>query len=160
MSSKAEWETYAANIDGLWQLCANCQPDSSAKKLFRQYNYNRTILGLPIALSPIDNTEWCGDTQLQPNFDFTDPASPFLLMTGSTDGLPSYLIVQAGSVMTNPFFYIPDGLPGNTYFPGDTAYDFWLAFITKYGQGFFNACCTKPDGAPGLTGWVTPFITI
>ncbi len=58
MATQSDWDTYNTNIAGSWQLCANCGPALSGKKLFRQYNYFRQQMGLPPVLTPISNSEY------------------------------------------------------------------------------------------------------
>lgn len=54
LADKTPWIAYAAAIAGEWALCANCAPAASPKKLFRQYNFNRALQGLPSVIAPPD----------------------------------------------------------------------------------------------------------
>lgn len=103
MATKTDWITYAANIAGDWSLCANCQPDTAAKKLFRQYQFYRLQLGLAVALTPVDDTEVA---QLVPSF-FTyhvnGLAGEYAVWGAAfPPSVDVHLIAQLGMIQSNP----------------------------------------------------------
>jgi hypothetical protein len=71
LPNQADWETYAANINGDWSLCANCELVLGGKKLFRQYNMNRQAIGLAVVTVPVLNTEY-SETRVD-GFDWFGP---------------------------------------------------------------------------------------
>jgi hypothetical protein len=158
LPNQADWITYAANIAGNWQLCANCQPDASGKKLFRQYNYNRAILGLPIVTVPIDATAFAEVTFITAEY-VVPPISPLpavdLNWSGSGDFI--VLLAQQGAVMANPRLTLDPAFNGvGTIAAPPFA---WVESCVKFLIGLppppgsypiFQQCCIfNLDGAPG-----------
>jgi hypothetical protein len=138
------WDAYSGNISPEWNLCANCQPDQSGKKLFRQYNFNRRLIGLPTVELPIDDTERC----------LTSDGSSHLFSSGvlevqiNTDAMVnSYLVFQAGDIMSNPVLYV-DNVNFVFVDPALPVYQYLAGQIP--GTVLF-ACTFNEDGAPGKT---------
>jgi hypothetical protein len=158
MSSQAEWQVYAANIEGEWSLCANCEPGASGKKLFRQYNFNRMLIGLPIVDSPINNTEFVNATG-QGGITIVRTLSTGLFRTtwsAIEDNLPYYGAGNIGLSMSNPVVeFTADEHEPSTSGP---VHDWILAVAAGLIPGFPNVanqtanvwvCYFAGDGAPG-----------
>lgn len=158
LSTQAAWIAYAATISGKWQLCANCASGVLAKKLFRQYNFNRMLLGLAPVTVPIDPTAF-----VDPNI-FICELGPFVTrpnvasMEGTTLVPPNfYMIANVGLSSRNPFCYLPPDGFGTEYPPGNPIYDFFLAVNTILGTTSGGGtiatnvpCCFfDANGAPG-----------
>jgi hypothetical protein len=158
MSSKAEWITYATNIAGEWALCANCQPDSSGKKLYRQYNYWRQIMSIARADSPIDNTEYATDGYLE--FWYIDPdgVNPQNVYIFDTYEIgQDFICANIGLSTANPIWEY-DSSVTNTHLYSGPAFDFVQKVVTTLGQdpgvgGEYpfgcNCCLFTANGAPG-----------
>lgn len=150
MSSQAEWDAYAVAIEGEWQLCANCQPDAAGKKLFRQYNYNRTVTGLGIVLSPINNEEFSDARGISFEFFTTGiPAIKLGRLSGSGVIGETWIVAQMGKIMDNPKCFLPTGSVGQVFAPGSEIYDFFDGLAPGIG-GTFTMCQFTVNGAPGL----------
>lgn len=158
LRNQIDWVTYAGNITGEWQLCANCQPDSSGKKLYRQYNFNRSASGLPEISTPVSNTAYSAPMTFQvtwnypgigtgDNIDFSITAHPH----------PQWIQTQLGIGSTNPVFFF-DGSTTGVFFPGSPQYDYFVGnWVKRFGHpsaGFaeftFQTCVWDANGAPGL----------
>jgi hypothetical protein len=120
LPDKTPWITYAAFRGGNWQLCANCQPDAGPKKLYRQYNWNNALAGLPLAAAPVDPTETISiavlELQYWNNGPLGGPNAQFTLTPGD------YLIVataQLGMTVGNPQMTNILGDNGTTLLPSD-----------------------------------------
>lgn len=159
LTGQAAWVNYATTIAGDWDLCANCNPGASGKKLFRQYNFNRVLVGAPTVTTPIDPTASAGtlagyveiilDTSsgnyIVTNFEFT-PAEVVWVTASLNQGMANPL------APVDPSQY---GLPQGS----GQLYDFALAMANATGvfpppgQGrtALIECCTfDSNGAPGL----------
>ena len=158
LPNQADWTTYAANITGEWSLCANCDPGASGKKLFRQYNFNRFQLGLPITTTPVSNVEFA-DAGLNSVFGDSEPPPPF--SAGGTGGIqtqPIWYTFQTNAQLANPTILIPPALGFWNWASTDPAYTFFLNLVTaQFGatpgsvsSGPITACTMTTTGAPGL----------
>jgi hypothetical protein len=162
-TQQSDWESFAETIDGLWQLCANCMPDGGAKKLFRQVNFNRQIMGLPA----VDNTFTLGFppdvvffiAQKNTKSDGTELGINIELL--STLDIQAFL--QMGEQMSNPNTDVR-GADNATYFmPGTARYDFWNPIIEQFcgsatpgGNAYPLTCCVSDlTGVPGMNFPVT-----
>jgi hypothetical protein len=162
MSSQAAWNAYALSIGGGWALCANCAPGVQGKKLFRQYNFNRTLMGLAIVDSPIDPTEEAGFSVTTVRW--TDTDSPTVGIETSEPSRDCYLCAQLGLGLRNPFTLVTAAQMNIDLTPGDNVYA-WVASImpqilpTLPGTGqatYLRTCLWTPSGLPQfsqLTDW-------
>lgn len=152
------WVTYATNIAGNWQLCANCQPDAAAKKLYRQYNFNRFLLGLTRADVPIDNTEFCENRfgNVEQNY---QAVPPWVNMNvDPTLGFPFYAVANVGLALLNPLGEITAAAGAGNVNAPSPEYSFADAVTTALGlaaspgshSGNAVTCFFMPSGAPGL----------
>jgi hypothetical protein len=148
MSTQAEWNAYAERIAGFWNLCANCAPDQSGKKLFRQYNFNRLLAGLDVVESPIDATEFCFTQNWRFDIHLSGSDAPQGFFTGGITEASIWYNVQIGSVLANPRMLMPLITLGIPFHPGDAVYDFMLQFV---GLGVVKTCFFNKSGAPGLS---------
>lgn len=159
LPDKTPWVNYAANIDGNWQLCASCQPDSSGKKLFRQYNFNRSILGLSTVTVPIDDTEFAADLGLDATWQqFQFVPGSYVLPVAHPNTDSTFLIAQIGKNLGNPILEWKSAYDSIFNYSGP-AYD-WLTSISLFLAGPFPDfgsdfvtwpyCTSTANGAPGL----------
>jgi hypothetical protein len=164
LEDKSGWETLAGNIAGEWQLCANCMPDSAAKKLFRQYNFNRARVGKPTLINPVDDTAFALSAEMDIVIFLTQSTGAYMAQIGWTDVDGSdaeestIFIIQWGMTLSNPARLV---LLSEASAPQTTGplLDWLLMLGAHYGPmpalggndtNFFNACVANSDGAPGL----------
>lgn len=157
MSTKQEWIDYNANIAGQWDLCANCEPGKGGKKLFRQYNFNRTLSGLAVVTSPIDNHEV--KTSAITAFNFAAASSPqFAEFGGSTATMtPTWVCAQVGAVMSNPLKRFTAFPNGTHFLAGSPEFEWLLGVWQRYGIPTASGsnltqipmCVWSDNGAPG-----------
>lgn len=157
LANKTPWTIYASNIAGAWALCANCQPDFGAKKLFRQYNFNRSLVGLGVASVPVDDTEVCDAVPSNLVIDTTGIAPTATLNGGSMTFGAYFAVASSGLSLSNPLaalntvlFGVPQPLGSVVYSWGDQVMT--LAGIASLpGVNFIDVwvCVFNPDGAPG-----------
>ena len=147
LANKAPWLTYAANIAGSWQLCANCEPGSSGKKLYRQYNFNRSLLGLSPVSAPISLSESSDIHFVNLAIVLFPPWAQYIIV--SIDGQPtaSLITAQVGAVLTNPGFVFPSFTADLNIPEGTSAFD--QLFATRATGAPYFCQCTS-EGAPGL----------
>ena len=158
LPNQADWNDYAANIDGEWALCANCTPMSSGKKLFRQYNWNRFLLGKPTITVPIDNTE-SAITQ----------GSGMVIVWNSPGMYESWWLDVDSSIVgetivalntyafDSPPLTITSGMIGH-HDPADATLVAWAHTLKPFlrvlspgvWSGAVNLCWTASSGAPGV----------
>lgn len=156
--SQSDWDTYAANIDTQWQLCANCTVPLTGKKLYRQYNLNRQLLGLSDVDSPIDNTETAQIEGFDALYYRGPDLIPYVLWEANNGGADAYLLGQKNLGMANPMVAIPPGSSGPSTITNGPVFDFVqamiagepLTFFTPPDTYYFQACQFTDDGAPGL----------
>lgn len=157
LPDKSPWVTYAANIAGDWDLCANCQPDDGAKKLYRQYNFNRTLLGLTNTAAPVDNSEFYSDA-LNAVTLFTGGGFDVVIWRTNQDPQEvGTVFASVGHSLSNPSVTIPGDPANMLYFPGDPQYIWSYAVAAALGYAGqqvpegtqFPTCYTTPNGAPG-----------
>jgi hypothetical protein len=158
MSTQAEWVTYAENIDGLWDLCANCGRDGTGKKLFRQYNINRYLISQPTENSPIDNTESCTQVNIGSAFVSYSPDNEIYGIIQSTPGDQDfYVVAQLGMALKNPVCLVRVADQGVQQFSGPI-FD-WCEAVANFFGGLkpppqfesltLYTCAFLPTGAPG-----------
>jgi len=155
LSNQADWISYAVAIAGDWDLCANCNPGSSGKKLFRQYNFNRELLGLAWVTAPIDPTEAAHASFVEVHL--SDSLNEVVVF--GLGSLPdTWYIFQFGNLLNNPALLIPAPGTGLVASPGSPWYDETAPFFSPTGTTTFWPACTSADsGAPGLRVTV-PFV--
>lgn len=157
LSNKAEWVTYAANIDGHWNTCANCALEATGKKLFRQYNYNRNLIGLAPVTVPLDDTEYT-DSFLHNVVWAPDGMPAFVQLFGGGGGLAYgdiLCVANLGLSLANPIgsFTIADIV--STIVISGPFFEWVVKIMTLFpteldGPGeSFDICFFKSSGAPG-----------
>lgn len=158
LPNKADWNAYALNILGSWQLCANCDVELSGKKLFRQINLNRQTMGLTIETAPIDPTEFSQVDVFQLNL-ITDTGTGITSAWARNDSTIEDAWVQAslGLSLLNPFGQIL-AADWNNYVTSGTTWDTVFAIVSSAvafpAPGTTNilvptTCHWTNDGAPG-----------
>ena len=146
MSTQAEWDVYADNITDGWDLCANCTRDATGKKLFRQYNFYRTLLGLPIVLSPIDNTEFQSPSGMFLEWVPPNPGPEMILMTPGAWSHFGWGFYQCGQALGNPRVRVTQTDDTQQLLPSAPGYQLLLATLPA---GGLLACTCTDNGAPG-----------
>lgn len=134
LSNQAAWDTYAASMFGAWALCANCQPSFAGKKIFRQINFNRRLLGLPLQTVPGSSPiHVFGDVTPVGIFGMPpgNQVSPFF---SSGPMAISLLIPRVGQALGNPSLTFDPAWYGVSSMAGDPFYD-WL-YATLAFAGF------------------------
>lgn len=160
LPNQAAWEAAAAARTGTWSLCANCEPDTGGKKLFRQWTLNRSALGLSQSTDPADLTtgpslaSWFCNYVWQPALHAPwgsasfDPAAPDFCA-----------IAQVGLVGQNPSTKFTQADNNVEIFSGPV-YDWCKKTIetlfgprtSPYGDVLpLKICTCAPDGTPGLS---------
>lgn len=163
LPNQADWIIYAGNISGEWQLCANCAPGPSGKKLFRQYNFNRIALGLAQVTVPIDNTESAGSGPTEIHLTPNGGPPNFLfryIWPSAMDGLT--VIAQQGQQAGNPQYTLIAADNGQFVFAGPT-WDFIQQVIAgvenpanpDFGSPVQHGCWFTANGAPGDSQAIT-----
>jgi hypothetical protein len=143
-ADKPAWELYNAGGTADWALCANCAPDKGAKKLFRQYNFNRSLIGLGTVLTPVDLTQGFGF--YRPIYFANAGAWPPIETSINVNLVqyPSYTVLQAGLGLGNPI-YRNLGQTGDNIFTDDP-------FLTAYAEfppfSTLPVCCFDLNGCP------------
>jgi hypothetical protein len=157
LTNQTDWEIYAINIAGDWDLCANCEPGLSGKKLFRQYNSNRTIMGLGLATTPVDNTEYAVSGNLEIVL-LGPPAVAVPTIVFGADGFAPDVVIQpqCGLALSNPRITFGTITLGIAYVNGPQ-FDFGLAVVSALLPGpstgtTYASCIWTGDGAPGIKG--------
>jgi hypothetical protein len=158
LPDKTPWVTYATKIAGEWSLCANCQPDSGAKKLFRQYNFNRQLIGLPVASAPVDDTEVCDAIVSNGNW-YPNALPTAMSVIDAFSSKPSfYVVATIGQALANPFIIFLTADSGVVQ-PVPNLYSAWLQEVMT-ALGIFGSatstvgnaavCVFTASGAPGI----------
>jgi len=147
LPDQAPWFTYAAAIADHWQLCANCNPASTGKKLFRQYNFNRHIIGLPPVAAPASYSETSDIAYIEMSLVIIPPAGSYIII--STDPQPTACLVtaQVGAVLSNPSILIP-ALAFHVNIPEGSAAYARLYVTRSTGAPWF--CQSTVTGSPGV----------
>lgn len=154
MSSQLEWNDYALAIAGQWQLCANCAPDVAGKKLFRQYNFNRLLVGKPILLSPIDATEYASTEFISIRYTDYQGLFPSSVSLDWSPPVSTEIITAVlGRSMQNPFVDLTGLTIVAAIFSGP-AFDWAVKVCTSICQPdgpavAFKCCAQTQNGAPG-----------
>jgi hypothetical protein len=154
------WDDMAATLEGLWQLCANCQPESSGKKIHRQYNYNRLNAGLPYSDTPPSTITAVDYTFNFFTFDWqAGPPNNFVYYDFTSDNGQLLLTAQLGRAQGNPQLVIDQASSGFAFGPGTPEYT-WITDC-YYTLGGTNppppqiisvpVCIAALDGTPGLS---------
>lgn len=148
LADKSPWIGYADNISGQWALCASCMPDEGGKKLFRQYNFNRTILGLNIVTVPISDNAFA-----EPNLVVIEDFRPVSIILGFDNSVGfQWYVFQAGRQLMNPVAGYVGIDEAEVVIPTDPAFAAWSAVLDSGGKVY---CCFDQDGAPGLKGSIS-----
>jgi hypothetical protein len=152
LPDKSPWEILALEIAGEWSLCANCVGGDSAKKLYRQTNFNRQLLGLPRTDIPLSTYP----------FDTTSDGAAI-----GTGGAPGGTVVLTGvGVQFVQVFYILQlgrGL-NNTIIPVGPAVVYW--YLSPGDAGYSDLqplppgstvsfCTCDSGGSPGRNWTLT-----
>lgn len=158
LTNQADWDAYNANISGNWVLCANCVLPNTGKKLYRQYNFYRMILGLPQESTPLDYFDTAdGDLTIvqweHDDLGTTDRIS--VEASPSTGGFVGVYQLGAGlgNVLINwPLPCAGDYAPGSAIY--ETAQPMIKAVVPDPGPGGTTSievevCCCSPTGGPG-----------
>jgi hypothetical protein len=159
LPDKTPWVLYAVAIAGQWQLCANCAPDAGGKKLYRQYNFNRGLISLPVISVPIDPTATAASTALNIFVETLDGGATY---TVTIDGIPPivpcYVVANVGRSLGNPVWLI-DATQMNTGITAGSGYVWAMAITEALGligrpDGdyplFIRCCYFDINGAPGI----------
>jgi hypothetical protein len=152
------WTIYASNIVGDWDLCANCEPGPSGKKLYRQVNYNRALLGLAQLTLPIDDEEYAEGDQIYLTYqNYPGPGYPLAGIVTFYAVLPIVVFAQVGRANANPLLELTSANTGIDLFSGP-AFDWVQQVCTDtvgltpaggYAAQDIKGCICTPDGAPG-----------
>lgn len=169
LPNQAAWVAYALAMTGQWDLCANCQPDASAKKIFRQLNFWRQVVQLATVTVP-PAVPLGGDPPAiwVEYYAVLSTGYSLISLLGGPDYSDFQLIGQIGLALGNPIYDGPYGA-GPSWFPGDPFYIWWVEILN--GLGFdlttpqvevatVGVCCCHPDGQPGHSQVATCDITI
>jgi hypothetical protein len=158
LADKAPWVAYATNIVGEWSLCANCMPDGGAKKLFRQYNFNRELIGLPVVIAPVDDTEVC-DASMQDVQWVLETGTTFeTTIAVLTSEASFYIVASLGKALANPVIAF-NGSDAGVSLTVPNIYSAWvqavmtsLGFFGQPGElfGTVPMCVFNVSGAPGM----------
>lgn len=152
LPNQAEWIDYVATIVGQWQLCANCQPDSTAKKFFRQVNFNRSLLGLGKITAPIFSNPPPTGPGVSCFWDMAGAPVPSLTFDPMIEMWDGFGIVQLGLVLGNPIQPVSAANQGMTFGPLSNEYATWVGL--KF-TGDSRMCICDVEGQPGNTGELT-----
>jgi hypothetical protein len=147
------WDIYAENIDGDWDLCASCAPEGTGKKLYRQYNYNRLLLGKEIVSLPSNVTETSPSPAATMVFVYTNGSLTSFEIGNTSNGSPCYALANIGLAMNNPF--IKDDWPeGVTQFSFTSPEFIWASKLPRPAD--VPMCFFSENGAPGRSAlWST-----
>jgi len=157
LPNKAAWMTYAGLMSGHWSLCANCQPDFGAKKLFRQINFNRLQLGLALQTVPPGSASFVSNVALVTVY--IDDTLNHEAQFDCSPTLPTswYAVPSIGMSLSNPSvqLFIADRRAHQLL---TSAFAAWMRAINAV-VGFPNdgnthsvqlpICYYLPDGSPG-----------
>lgn len=107
LPNQETWNEYAGDVAGAWQLCANCAPESTGKKVFRQINFNRQLIGLsPLTTPPGSPQRW---TALAMSAKMTVKLSTHVreaTLGWASWPRPGWVVSQCGNVQSNPFYQL------------------------------------------------------
>lgn len=157
---KSDWINYAANISGQWEVCADCSVATTGKKLHRQYNFWRQVLGLPYAAVPVDPTAVVAAFPNVTSATTSGGTIASVSILGYSGTLGDQLCAQVGKGLANPVLaFTSDVLGGGLFFSGPI-FD-WVVAISNAldvndGLQHLNVtvgyCAFGPDGQPGNRG--------
>ena len=160
LPNQSAWNTLASASADLWQLCANCTPAASGKKLFRQVNFNRFVLGLGNITDPSSLGAPPAVAAGAADIELNNPAIPGLstLVDLLLPSPPCVYFAQIGQQMANPSWVLDATQLGVIQTDG-TSWEWLKAIVTilwpsapvgsYYAQ--VNLCTCSPSGMPGLT---------
>lgn len=170
MSTQSDWNAYAAAVGTAWGLCASCEPVYSGKKIFRQYNLNRQLLGLPVSLAvpAIETICDCSIADLNYSASVGFPFPPRVLIAGTfPTELPFYIVANCGLGLANPVLKLNIG-NFDINLDGPNPTQAWLLKVqTLIGQQpsavastvVVRVCNFYGDGRPGPSTLVNSFFT-
>lgn len=159
LTNQATWDELAAATAGTWALCANCHPESSGKKLYRQINFNRALMGkartdTPPAQPPsqVTNASFLGYTHEAG----VGNDNAFYNITDNTQDI--WCSINCGQQQANPLARLAGATVNTNFPPGTAIYNFITACIgflgtldnPSTGDIFPQACCWNDDGFPAL----------
>jgi hypothetical protein len=160
LPNQADWNAVAAAFAGLWGLCANCQPDAGGKKLYRQVQMNRSLVGLPPIGTPptpsagfvpgVSSAQWIN----QPSVPGNNNAS----VTLDELGTDVWVVAVIGLALANPIAFVASSESGTSFPPGTDIFKLVSQTITVKAApapisagDFENQVCTfDVNGFPGL----------
>lgn len=146
LPDKAPWIEYAEGISGEWDLCASCPAEDSAKKLYRQYNYNRLLMGTGIINSPVVPDE-TADFFLNT---IQHIVSTDTVLVGHADTTGDWFTVtNLDGSMNNPNVQFGTADYVGVQYPGSPLYNLWSQVWS--GDKFVKLCIATQNGAPGLS---------
>lgn len=164
LPNKALWVAYAASVAGGWHLCANCQPDSGPKKLFRQINFNRQLQGLPILTVPPPVSPPAEAANMQANVaNLPSFGLVGTLALWNNATVDTYIVAICGKAQANPSFVATPG-ERDVFSDSTAAAGFCAAVMAAKAPDTtapFSAtwsaviCVSTPGGVPGLRGGLT-----
>lgn len=147
MGTQAEWNTYAANVANQWNLCANCEVSQGGKKLFRQYNFNRSLVGLGRIDTPVDDTEVVDQGGIAFQIYLTAFGAPAGLFINTTFPAPVWIVAQAGKALGNPLIHFVPGDEFRFYLSTDPTF-IWFDNLKTIPS--LVGCAFSDTGAPGF----------
>ena len=158
LPDKTPWLDYNEFLNGNWSPCYNCTEAASAKKLYRQYNYNRSLIGLTAVSAPIDPSEEAPEPLGLVTFINTPPSPPTsATIVAGPSPATIYVVAQENLGLLNPIKLITGAEIGSGVISPGATLDFleaWYAFLGGVYTGGFDdvtgvQCFFTPNGTPG-----------
>lgn len=153
LGNQAEWNAFAAANTDQWSLCANCEPDKSGKKLFRQVNFNRSQVGLPVETNTAVLGPFCQVTADNIVADQGGTGAPLqAIWDGSGSGGAYYVQASNGSKLMNPILLWNTAFI-NVLIPGNSTLWQWVKANVKVLDGAIDLqlCFWTATGMPGIS---------
>jgi hypothetical protein len=169
MPTQTDWNNYHAAIALHWALCANCTVPLSGKKLYRQVNLNRSLIGLPVDDIPpagnpysiLQGGSGYLDTTTSPasvSFDIqgVSATGDYAVATAVLD--PSFNRIRLNKALASPLLFAAN-IAYPHFAPMPDPFGQWLADVNEaagigYPPGGITVlilyCTFLPSGAPGL----------
>lgn len=147
MATQTQWDAAGSALAGLWDLCANCQPGSTGKKLYRQMTFNLAILGVttpPIPPIPAQ-VPVLSTISAQVTLSHSAPMVE-LVLTWTPTNATCVILANGGNAMANPFIFISPGQNGAVQI-NTAAVNF--ANGIKASKPSVKVCIFTPAGCPG-----------
>lgn len=156
LPNQDDWIAQAAAWDGLWSLCANCVLDLTGKKLFRQVNFNRALLNLPLLTSPtglVGPPDAEADAALVATIGGTITSAKF---EGDGGSGVLYFVATIGRALGNPTLAFDTSL-WDVVIPGPSDLASWILTVvpTPGTSVVVPVCIYDSDGSPGQRVLVT-----